>query len=315
MSLSAPNFWQQKSILSYLLIPFSWAYMLAGFIRKKLTKQTKLNIPIICVGNIVAGGAGKTPTAIALARLLQGKYKVAFISKGYGGNNKSVLKVDSKKHPAALTGDEPLLLAQHAPTYICPNRALAAQAAQNNGAELIIMDDGMQNPSLHKDITIMVVDANYGLGNGSVIPAGPLRQTVTSGINQADIILVIGNKLPSQLTDAKNKVIYAKPVIKFDKKLLNKKLLAFCGLGNPNKFFNSLKDDGLNIAKTIPYPDHYKYTEQDITKLNNFITDGYTLITTTKDAVKLGNKLDYNIIELDLQIEGKIIGFVEKTLS
>ena len=190
--MKTPAFWKTKNLLSDLMLPLSWVYAQAGQFRLKLHKPQKVNAGVICVGNLTAGGSGKTPVAIELANMLIDYGKTPFfVSRGYGGKLKGVI-VDEKKHLASDVGDEPLLLARAAKVSINPNRFSAAQKAVENGADVIIMDDGFQNPYLAKDLSFLVFDGNVGVGNARVIPAGALRESLKTGLPRADAAIIIG---------------------------------------------------------------------------------------------------------------------------
>ena len=198
MRFDLNKFWQQKNILNYLLLPFAGIFFLLSKINVWLSNPQKVAAKVICVGNITVGGAGKTPLALAIGEMLKEQgYKVAFISRGYKGklsHLSQVVKVDPKLHTAQEVGDEPLLLADNAPTYICINRHLAASRATKDGAQVIIMDDGLQNYCLFKDINIMVLDDFFYFGNSFLLPAGPLRSAKLEALRNADFICINQNK-------------------------------------------------------------------------------------------------------------------------
>jgi tetraacyldisaccharide 4'-kinase len=181
------------SPLSRFLVPLSWLYRFGGILRASVHRPKRLNKPVICVGNAVVGGAGKTPVTLALADLLKNQgYHPALVYKGYKRTNHETLRVDLNQHTLADVGDEPLMAAAFAPTFVAKTRLMAAQAAADSGADLLILDDGLQNPTLIKDLTFLVVDAGYGFGNGRVLPAGPLRMTQKDALNQADAVILLG---------------------------------------------------------------------------------------------------------------------------
>ena len=194
--MQAPDFWynQQITLPSVFLRPFSWIYGLVGGIRQDSTKPWRAPIPIICVGNLVAGGQGKTPTAISIGKILNAKKKsIHFLSRGYGGSHRGPLLVDLKTHTANDVGDEPLLLSKISPTWICADRKAGIKSAYEMGAEIIVMDDGFQNPSIMKDLSVITIDGETGFGNGHLIPAGPLREGITAGLSRADATVIIGD--------------------------------------------------------------------------------------------------------------------------
>ncbi|NNE57128.1 MAG: tetraacyldisaccharide 4'-kinase [Hellea sp.] len=293
-----PEFWNHKygrdsaPMIRILLSPFAWIYGWAAARRISTTKSYNAGVPVICVGNATLGGTGKTPVAIYLLQSFRRMgLNAVGLTRGYGGHEKGPIPVQ-KSHTATDVGDEPLLLARHAPVWVAAGRDDGARAAVSHGAQIIIMDDGHQNPLLEKTLSILVVDAETGFGNGSVFPAGPLREKLSHSLDRADAIILmkpapdfeIDDDLAAQL---KGKVVipaYLKPVGEAPKG----KLYAFAGIGRPNKFFDSLRRHGGDIVGEIPYKDHYKYKDGDIEEL--FMLAGELkagLITTEKDFVRL----------------------------
>lgn len=318
-----PYFWYQdkQSWHSKLLCPFSLAYNVARIIdqKNKQSKQYKAQIPVICIGNATIGGGGKTPTAIAVMQLIKNNKLYAnpcFLTRGYGAELDGPHIVNSKIHNFQQVGDEALLLAKHAPTIISKNRAAGAKWAKKNGYDIVVMDDGMQNPTLYKDIVIQVLPESSPFGNKKLFPAGPLREPLADAFDKTDIFININPKkileeLPSDklLLTANIETIYDT-----DKK---EKYIAFCGLARPEKFFNSCKNIGLNIIKEKTFPDHYPYTHDDLETLLSMATDcGASLITTEKDAVKIPNiknidKIEILPISLKLNDETKLIKLIQ----
>ena len=191
--MRTPDFWYQPpGFLSSLLWPLGWLYGKIGKIIFRLKTQKRFQVPVISVGNIVSGGAGKTPTAIALLHLLESQgFKVHFVTRGYGGQEQGPLAVDPTFHKPSDVGDEALLLAQHAPTWVAKKRACGVEKAIENGAQLIILDDGHQTTGVYKDVSFVVIDQLQGFGNGCVIPAGPLRESLSEGLKRADGVIEI----------------------------------------------------------------------------------------------------------------------------
>jgi tetraacyldisaccharide 4'-kinase len=285
--MKTPTFWNQNTFISKLLAPISIIYGMATQHRIKSTIPYKSKAKVICVGNITAGGVGKTPISIALAKqyLNQGK-KVFFLTRGYKGKIKNIL-VDLQKHSPEQTGDEARLLAQTAPTIIAPNRKLGAKLAESYGAEIIIMDDGFQNPTLHKDEAYLIFDGNIGIGNGKIIPSGPLRETLENGIKRATKVIIMGEdktNLKSQITIP----CYSGKIIPEKIDLPTQNLYAFAGIGHPKKFYDTLQNLGYNVVKTKDFEDHHAYTKQEIDELiKQAKSQNLTLITTEKDFVKI----------------------------
>ena len=191
--MRAPAFWDKNGVIPFLLEPAGWIYKLGGALSRKLIKGKAVGIPVVCVGNLVAGGAGKTPTALSLGAIfLEMGLHVAFLTRGYGGRALGPLVVDPSVHDAKDVGDEALLLACAAPTILSRDRFAGAVEAAASGAEVVVMDDGHQNPGLSKSLSVVVVDGAYGFGNGRTIPAGPLRESVLTGFERADALVLIG---------------------------------------------------------------------------------------------------------------------------
>ncbi len=292
-----PSFWWSKAGLpAWLLQPLALIYgaVAASRMRKP---GARAGIPVICVGNFTLGGAGKTPTAIAVARILIDSGKAPFfLSRGYGGTLAGPVRVDPAIHGAADVGDEPLLLARHAPVIVSQDRVAGAAFAREAGAEAIVMDDGLQNPSLQKDLTIAVIDARRLLGNGFVFPAGPLRAPLKAQLQIADCILLIGDgrQTPSAiaaLTQAEKRPLLRgrlEPDANAVKALGRRKLLAFAGIGDPEKFFMTLAGAGLEAVAEESFPDHHPYDGADAQRLLA-LAEAKTLIpvTTEKDMVRL----------------------------
>lgn len=290
-----PFWWQPAGLAAALLTPLSMAY--GAVARARLGKAGhSAGIPVICIGNLTVGGAGKTPTAIAVAQLLiaAGK-RPYFLSRGYGGRTAGPVRVDASAHRAFDVGDEPLLLARAAPTIVAHDRVAGAEAARMAGADVIVMDDGFQNPSLKKDLSILVIDGRRGIGNGKVLPAGPLRAPLAAQLDHANALLVIGN-----ISGAEPVILAAKsrdlPVFhgRFvpDPKALDVlsayKLFAFAGIGDPEKFFDTLKVARLDVQICDAFPDHHPYRAADILALMvRAERDGLVLVTTEKDLVRL----------------------------
>ncbi len=286
----APEFWQNPDhVLARLLWPASLAWTAAGWLRRTTASPYRADVPVICVGNLVAGGAGKTPVALAVARRLQERrIDVHFLSRGYGGRIAGPHRVDPSKDSAEDVGDEPLLLAARAPTWIAHDRAAGARAAVAAGAKLIVMDDGFQNPGLAKTLSLLVVDGGQGFGNGRVIPAGPLRESVASGLARADAIVLVGDDKVGLRAGALP-VLRARLVPGPDAdRYRGERVAAFAGIGRPAKFYDTLRALGANLVATRDFPDHYRYKPEDIMAMVDHARGrDAVLITTAKDAVRL----------------------------
>jgi tetraacyldisaccharide 4'-kinase len=256
----------------------------------------RVGIPVLCVGNFTLGGAGKTPTALALAKLLAGAgERPFFLTRGYGGRLSGPLQVDPAEHRARDVGDEPLLLAELASTIVAHDRIAGAEAALAAGATVIVMDDGFQNATLYKDVSLVVVDARRGIGNGRVFPAGPLRAPLEQQLQQTTAILLIGEgEIPADLspeTQSRNIPVF-RAKIEADAAALaalsGLQVLAFAGIGDPEKFFVTLEAAGIAPLVRQAFPDHHRYTPSDAAVLlRRARQEGLTLVTTEKDFVRL----------------------------
>ena len=302
MPAREPSFWYRKSAApaAELLGPAGWLYGLAVRARFALTTPQRAPVPVICVGNPVLGGGGKTPTAIAVAHRLAALGKAPhFLSRGYGGQIAGPARVDAQVHTATEVGDEPLLLARHFPAHIAANRPAGARAAAAEGADVIVMDDGFQNPTIEKDIGLLVVDATAGLGNGAIFPAGPLREPLEPQLARATALIVIGSGEAGDHLAATAKthelhVLRANLQIgQTAPHLTHQPVLAFCGIARPEKFRASLTDAGARVLDMAAFPDHHRYTAADVSRVLSRAEDlGALPVTTEKDAVRLGDKND-----------------------
>ncbi len=291
-----PGFWWSKpGIAAYLLWPISFVYG-AIVASRMLRPGLRADIPVICVGNFTLGGTGKTPTAIAIAQLLAAESEQPFfLTRGYGGSLRGPIRVDPKQHRAEDVGDEPLLLARHAPVIVSRDRAAGAMLATSLGASVIVMDDGLQNPSLVKDLSIAVTDARRGFGNAFVFPSGPLRAPLNRQFKHVQAVLTIGQGAGSaQITDTAHE---------YDRPLLHARLepsdstipsfgshqaYAFAGIGDPQKFFATLGAAKIATKVEESFPDHHPYSEDDAARiLARCERDKLIPVTTEKDLVRL----------------------------
>jgi tetraacyldisaccharide 4'-kinase len=294
--MRAPEFWKPgHTVLPGLLSPLSLLYDAGGRMRRAMVRPARLTIPVVCVGNLVAGGAGKTPAALAIGAYLASKGRaVHFLSRGYGGSLAGPVRVDPTKHTAQQVGDEPLLLAAQAPAWVAHDRRLGGRAAAAAGAGVIVMDDGFQNPSLHKDVSFLVIDAGFGLGNGRIMPAGPLREAPATGLRRADAVVYIGDPgdaaarpTPQVITGATLLHARLEPGPEASD-LAENAVVAFAGIGRPGKFFDTLRGLGCRIVATHAFADHHVYRADEIMALVEEATvAGARLVTTAKDAVRL----------------------------
>jgi tetraacyldisaccharide 4'-kinase len=292
--MKTPVFWKDCGLLAHLLRPIAWIYHHVHQHRLRTLPSHKLDKPVICVGNITAGGAGKTPTVIALAQLIQRDMQITphVLSRGFGGHAHGVVQVDPSLHTAAEVGDEPLLIARHTPCWVARKRLDAAHAALTSGAELLLMDDGLQNPTLTKTCTFLVIDGGFGIGNGYLLPAGPLRETWQSTIKKTDALVLIGHDMHDIATRVPKHipVFYAQmtPILPTTPAWLDKRLIAFAGIARPQKFYDTLRQMGASVYETVDFGDHYAYTQEDMIRLiNRAHAVGAQLITTQKDHVRI----------------------------
>lgn len=318
--MRAPEFWRHGGLLPALLSPASaiWRHCAASRIRRGVPE--KAGVPVICIGNVVAGGAGKTPVAMSVAEsLLRQGAKPHFLSRGYGGTTVSPTRVDPAHHSARDVGDEPLLLARHAPTWVARDRVAGAKTAASAGADAIILDDGFQNPALYKDLSILVVDGGYGFGNGQVMPAGPLREDLNGAIGRADAVAIIGTnsqRIGISISDDKP-VLAARFVPRIeDDDLSGTAVLAFAGIGRPQKFFDTLAGMGCNLVATRAFADHHPYTSDEVMQLlEEAAAAGAVAVTTEKDAVRLPAESRDIVRTLGVTLEWRDPGALDRLVS
>jgi len=291
-----PGFWwRNPGLAAALLSPAGIAYGVVAA-RRMAEPGARAGVPVICVGNFTLGGAGKTPTAMAVAKMLQAAGERPFcLSRGYGGKLAGPQQVDAQKDKAAEVGDEPLLLARVAPTIVARDRVVGAAVARSAGASVIVMDDGLQNPSLVKDFTIAVIDGGRGIGNGFVFPAGPLRAPLRTQLKRTDALLIVGEGGPGGevATRARVPVFHARlvPDIAAIGPLRARKVLAFAGIGDPEKFFATAAATGIAIAERKAFPDHRRFTAEEAGQLvMQAEHSGLALLTTEKDRARMAGE-------------------------
>jgi tetraacyldisaccharide 4'-kinase len=294
-----PDFWWRKSgIAAWLLSPLGLIYgAVAGWRMRRA--GWRADIPVICVGNFTLGGTGKTPASIAIATLLAARGVTPFfLTRGYGGRLKGPVRVDPRSHRAADVGDEPLLLARAAPTIVSRDRAAGAAFAQAAGASIIVMDDGLQNPSLHKSLSIAVVDARRGLGNAHVFPAGPLRAPIAPQLAMVQAVLVVGTGTGADPVAALARtrglpVLRARlaPAADAVKALAGRKAFAFAGIGDPEKFYLTLAEAGIDATARQNFADHHPYSEEEAASiLARCESEQLVPVTTEKDIARLAGQ-------------------------
>lgn len=289
-----PSFWHTNTLtgrwIARLLSPLAWLYVLAGFFRRQFTQPMRFSVPIICVGNVTVGGAGKTPTTDYIANILRhAGFRPAILSRGYGGAEAGPVKVDLSRHTAHDVGDEPAMLAQRHHVYIGADRRKTAAMAIADGHDILIKDDGLQNPTLHHDLNILVIDGPRGFGNQHLFPAGPLREPIATALKRCDLVLIIGRPHDDlhDLTDlCHQRQISVISAALHPNDPQPKKVFAFCAIAYPEKFYESLKSSGYEIEAHMSFPDHHMFSETEAAKLI-IAAQGRHLITTEKDAARL----------------------------
>ena len=305
----APAFWNmpQAKFLPALLSPLE-ALVAWGAVRRAEGVGWKAPVPVLCCGNITVGGTGKTTVVMDLVARLQARGKTPHVlSRGYGGRQTSGQRVDPQHHTARDVGDEPLLLATCCPVWVGSDRVVTARAAIAAGADCLVMDDGFQNPGLEKTLSLLVVDGVTGLGNGHVLPAGPLRERPEQALARASAVLLIGK---DQTGFAASPLMAGTPLYQGDlrqtsevRQLEGKACVAFAGLGRPEKFFSGLRAAGVVPVQTISYPDHYYYRKRDMRHLLAVARSmGACLVTTPKDAVRLPAVFRQQVVEVGVEL-------------
>lgn len=306
-----PAFWDKKWHPTGLLLwPLSLLYRVATLWKRLFSGATyHCDIPVICVGNVVVGGAGKTPVVQALCKHLQqlGK-KPHIVSRGYGGAFEGPLRVKPSLHTPAQVGDEPLLHARTFPTWVAKDRASGVKMAYENGADVIVLDDGLQNNSVHKTLSLCVIDGSYGLGNGLILPAGPLRESFRSAMRHSDAAILIGKDIHKIEERMPRKLPCLFADIRVDEsaalRLKGKKLLAFSGIGRPSKFYDTLTRIGGKIKIRASFPDHHHYTEPELDALVEQSTQqSLQLATTSKDFIRIPEAYHPHIDVLPITVE------------
>ena len=310
-----PAFWSnppdRPGWAARALAPLAAVYAAATACRLAAGVVHRPGIPVVCVGNLTVGGTGKTPTAIALVeRLSAAGRRPQVVSRGYGGRLAGPVRVDPSRHAAADVGDEPLLLAAFAPVWVARDRAAGARAAEADGADVLLLDDGFQNPAVAKDLSLVIVDAEIGFGNARVMPAGPLREPVQTGLSRADAVVSIGDAaaqgafgstwgtaIPCETLAARIEPLQS------GMDWTGFRAFAFAGIGRPEKMFRTLRDLGAEVVRGVPLGDHQPLTPALMTRMETEARAlGAQLVTTEKDAVRLPDSFRGRVLTLPVRL-------------
>jgi tetraacyldisaccharide 4'-kinase len=315
--MKSPDFWKNKpnnaGCWPRVLSPLSKLWQWAGARRWKKGPHVKIGIPIICIGNANLGGTGKTPTVIEIVtRLIALGKNPHVVSKGYKGKLIGPVIVDPSIHTANDVGDEPLLLAAFAPTWVSKDRHIGTRAARAYGADVIVLDDGLQNPAVAKDLTILTVDTEMSFGNGYVVPAGPLRETVAEAAAKSDLLLTIGpqgdahKKLQGEWDELKSLQHVSATIVPLKTGMDWKGMhaLAFAGIGRPDKFYNTLVEMGVVLKGTRSFDDHQVISTTLLLRLEKDAWElGAQLVTTEKDAVRLPKEWQQKVLTVPVRLQ------------
>lgn len=309
-----PAFWYRpRSPKSHLLSPLGALYG-AIAARRMARRGFDAGIPVLCVGNYHVGGAGKTPTVLALTRLLRELGETpAVLSRGYGGRLQGPVMVDRARHTAADVGDEPLMMVRDVPVAVARDRVEGVALAKSQGATVILMDDGFQNPHLMKDASLIVIDSERGLGNGKVFPAGPLRAPLKAQLSRTDALVLIGDghaadDVATELARRDKPVLRArlKPDAASVAQLFGKQVFAFAGIGDPERFFRTLRASGIEVARTRAFADHHMFSQAEIAALAaDARREQLMPVTTEKDLARLRGResVPDGIVSFAVQLE------------
>ena len=324
MPIKTPHFWTELSWQSVILFPVSYIWRFGHYAQQKILNTKETEIPVICVGNLTVGGSGKTPVVITLCRFLSGIGKsTSILTRGFGGKEKGPIFVSTNLHQSLDVGDEPLMMAHSLDVCVSRNRPLGANhILDKKKYDCIVMDDGLQNPTLKKDLNIAVFDGKYGIGNGFLLPAGPMRQKLEVGIQNIDLVIFngkdetgLGQKIPPHIPIFTGEL---QPDEEIVEKMKNRRVYGFAGIGNPSRFFKTLNNIGADLVGEAHFADHHPYTDADLTQLyEEAMQSGAELVTTQKDWMRLPTDWRDRVLTVPVRIHFsaddtiKIVSFLE----
>lgn len=324
MPIKTPHFWTELSWQSVILFPVSYIWRFGHYAQQKILNTKETEIPVICVGNLTVGGSGKTPVVITLCRFLSGIGKsTSILTRGFGGKEKGPIFVSTNLHQSLDVGDEPLMMAHSLDVCVSRNRPLGANhILDKKKYDCIVMDDGLQNPTLKKDLNIAVFDGKFGIGNGFLLPAGPMRQKLEVGIQNIDLVIFngkdetgLGQKIPPHIPIFTGEL---QPDEEIVEKMKNRRVYGFAGIGNPSRFFKTLNDIGADLVGEAHFADHHPYTDADLTQLyEEAMQSGAELVTTQKDWMRLPADWRDRVLTVPVRIHFsaddtiKIVSFLE----
>jgi len=309
--MKEPKFWKRHKTKALLLLPFAVIYFVLYILNNLFSIRGKSKLPVICVGNATVGGVGKTPVAMEIGKMLKKRgIKFAYLSRGYKRKTRGLIKI-SDKHTPVEVGDEPMLLKDVSDTFVCENRLAGAKAIENDSKryDAIIMDDGLQNNSLKKIKSILVVGGRYGFGNGFLLPAGPMREPLRISLMKADVVIIMGEdkmKAEEQIRKINKEIPIIHGYVKAKKPafLSNKDVYAFTGIAHPKRFFNTLEDLGYDIEELAIFDDHHQYSHREVENIINMAeSKKLKVITTEKDWIKLSDEHKKVVSPLKIEIE------------
>ena len=324
MPIKTPHFWTELSWQSVILFPVSYIWRFGHYAQQKILNTKETEIPVICVGNLTVGGSGKTPVVITLCRFLSGIGKsTSILTRGFGGKEKGPIFVSTNLHQSLDVGDEPLMMANSLDVCVSRNRPLGANhILDKKKYDCIVMDDGLQNPTLKKDLNIAVFDGKFGIGNGFLLPAGPMRQKLEVGIQNIDLVIFngkdetgLGQKIPPHIPIFTGEL---QPDEEIVEKMKNRRVFGFAGIGNPSRFFKTLNNIGTDLVGEAHFADHHPYTDADLTQLyEEAMQSGAELVTTQKDWMRLPTDWRDRVLTVPVRIHFsaddtiKIVSFLE----